>query len=552
MCPQVVPTESGMSAQLQYDYIIVGAGSAGCVLANRLSACGRHSVLLLEAGGHDNRLYVQMPIGYGKTYYDSSVNWKYQTLAVDGLNDRVSYWPRGKVLGGSSSINAMVYVRGHRKDFDEWQSVAPGWGWDDVEPVYRRMENWQGRSNEYRGHRGPLSVSDIQSQAHPLCRQFIAAAAELGFPQVDDYNASNMQGAAYYQITTRKGFRHSASSAYLKPALARSNLTVLKRAHVLKLSITGNHVSGLSFYHRGQQKTATARSEIIISAGAVNSPQLLQLSGIGPLGVLRDAGVQPVHELNNVGQNLSDHLGADVVCRSNTATLNQALRPWYGKVKAAVQFTLQRAGPLSLSLNQAGGFVSVANDKSRPDLQLYFSPVSYTRAPVGTRPLINPDPFPGFLMGFNPCKPTSTGRIQIKNADPFEAPDIQPDYLSTDYDRNLMLAGMHLMRQFISTQSLGRAVLDEEYPGFQCSTDTELMEFIKDNAWTVFHPCCTCRMGSDSHSSVVDARLRVHGLKGLRIADASVFATIPTGNTNAPSIMVGERASDYILEDARW
>lgn len=543
-------TESTVSVHLQFDYIIVGAGSAGCVLANRLSACGRHSVLLLEAGGHDNRLYVQMPIGYGKSYYDSAVNWKYQTLPVEGLNGRASYWPRGKVLGGSSSINAMVYVRGHPSDFDQWHAVAPGWSWKHVEPVYQRMENWNGSRNEYRGQDGPLSISDIQSQAHPLCKQFIDAAVEIGFPAIDDYNAASMQGAAYYQITTRKGFRHSSSKAYLKPALVRPNLTVLKRAHVLKLSIQGSHVSGLSFDHRGQHKTASARAEIIISAGAVNSPQVLQLSGIGPLHVLHAAGVKPVHALKSVGRHLSDHLGADLVCQSNTATLNQALRPWYGKLKAAIEFGLQRSGPLSLSLNQAGGFVSVGRDKSRPDTQLYFSPVSYTRAPIGTRPLINPDPFPGFLIGFNPCKPTSTGHIQITSADPFDAPDIQPDYLSTDHDKQLMLAGMRLMRRFVSTHSLGQSVVDEIYPGTQCSSDVDMMQFIKENAWTVFHPCCTCRMGSDSDSSVVDARLRVHGLTGLRVADASVFATIPTGNTNAPSIMVGERASDLILEDA--
>ncbi|MFK7861849.1 MAG: GMC family oxidoreductase [Granulosicoccus sp.] len=535
---------------MRYDYIIVGAGSAGCVMANRLSACGRHSVLLLEAGGHDQRPYVQLPIGYGKTYYDSSVNWKYLTQPVAGLDERHSYWPRGKVLGGSSSINAMVYVRGHRADFDEWESVAHGWGWDNIEPLYRRMENWKGAPCELRGTGGPLPVTDIGSQAHPLCEVFMDAAEELGMPRTSDYNARTMEGVGCYQITTDNGFRASAAKAYLKPAMRRSNLTVLTHAHVEKLNLSGSRISSLRFRHRGQQQLASARVEIILCAGAVNSPQLLQVSGIGPAQVLKAAGVEQRLELAAVGEHLSDHLGADLVCKSNVDTLNQALRPWYGKVKAALQFALYRKGPLSLSLNQAGGFISTVAAGSRPDLQLYFSPVSYTRAPPGTRPLINPDAFPGFLIGFNPCKPTSVGHVRIVSADPAVAPSIQPDYLSTEHDRDLMLAGIKLMRRFISTSHFSQVVTDEIYPGRLCASDEQLFDFIKANAWTVFHPCCTCRMGSDTKTSVVDSRLRVHGLQGLRIADASVFPTIPTGNTNAPSMMVGERAGDLVLEDA--
>lgn len=545
------PVRFGNDFSMQYDYIIVGAGSAGCVVANRLSACGRHSVLLLEAGGHDQHPYIQLPIGYGKTYYDSNVNWKYLTQPVPGLNERRSYWPRGKVLGGSSSINAMVYVRGHPTDFDAWESVAPGWGWQDVEPVYRRMENWNGAVSTYRGVGGPLPVTDITEQAHPLCNVFLSAAKQLGFAHVDDYNAKHMEGATRYQITTDKGFRASASRAYLRAAMRRPNLTVLTHAHVEKLHLTGSCVTGLSFLHKGRRQSACARADIVLSAGAVNSPQLLQVSGVGSAPVLRKAGVSQVHELPAVGEHLSDHLGADLVCQTNVPTLNQALRPWYGKLKAGLQFALQRKGPLSLSLNQAGGFVSTRTSNESPDLQLYFSPVSYTRAPPGTRPLINPDAFPGFLIGFNPCKPTSVGHVHIVSPDSEDAPSIQPNYLSTEHDRHLMLVGMRLMRQFISTPSFSKVVTNEIYPGSACTSDEQLVEFIKDNSWTVFHPSCTCRMGADSTSSVVDSRLRVHGLQGLRIADASIFPSIPTGNTNAPSIMVGERASDLILEDAR-
>ena len=537
---------------MQYDYIIVGAGSAGCVLANRLSASGRHSVLLLEAGGTDRRLYVQMPIGYGKSYYDPSVNWKYLTEPVPGLGERTSYWPRGKVLGGSSAINAMVYVRGHPSDFEQWNEVAPGWAWSQVEPVYRRMENWQGQRSALRGENGPLSVTDIRKQSHPICETYLKAAHELGLPLVDDYNGASMEGATRYQITTCRGFRASSAQAYLRPAMSRSNLTVLTHAQVEKLQIIDGVVSAVQFRHGGKSKSVSARLETVLSAGAVNSPQLLQLSGIGSRQVLGKAGVNLVHELPAVGENLSDHLGADIVCKARVPTLNQSLGPWSGKVKAALQFALQRKGPLALSLNQAGGFINSTGDTGPPDLQLYFSPVSYTRAPPGTRPLISPDRFPGFLIGYNPCKPTSTGYVHIASADPQQAPVIQPDYLSTEHDRNLMLYGMKLMREFVATPSLSSVVVDEVYPGKGCGTREQLMEFIRDNAWTVFHPCCTCRMGENSNTSVVSPRLRVHGLQGLRVADASVFATIPTGNTNAPSIMVAERASDFILEDAPY
>ena len=535
---------------MQYDYIIIGAGSAGCVLANRLSASGRYSVLLLEAGGSDRRLFVQLPIGYGKTYYDDTVNWKYLTEPVTGLGERTSYWPRGKVLGGSSAINAMVYVRGHPSDFEQWNAKAPGWAWNEVEPVYRRMENWRGEPSELRGMQGPLSVTDIREQAHPLCDTYLAAAREIGLPIVDDYNAASMEGATRYQITTDKGFRASSARAYLRPAMSRSNLSVLTHAQVDKLQITNGRVTAVQFRHGGQHKSAGARLETILSAGAVNSPQLLQLSGVGSLNVLGKAGVVPVHELPAVGENLSDHLGADVVCQTRVPTLNQALGPWHGKLKAALQFALRRMGPFSLSLNQAGGFIKTRTTAGAPDLQLYFSPVSYTRAPPGTRPLISPDPFPGFLIGYNPCKPTSIGHVHIASADPQQAPTIQPNYLSTEHDQRLMLDGMKLMRQLIGTASFSSVVVDEVYPGRACESDEQLMGFVKDNAWTVFHPCCTCRMGESRSTSVVDSRLRVHGLNGLRIADASVFATIPTGNTNAPSIMVAERASDFILEDA--
>ena len=533
----------------EYDFIIIGAGSAGAVVANRLSADSRNKVLLLEAGGTDKRLFVQMPIGYGKTYYDKSVNWKYHTLPEAGLNNRPSYWPRGKVLGGSSSINAMVYVRGHMKDYNDWAEVAPGWSWNDVAPIFKRMEAWDGSPHEDRGTDGLLSVHSTHAEVHPLCDHFLRASQELQIPFNADYNSDAMEGAAHFQITTQKGWRGSTSRCYLQPVLKRPNLTIKTRAHVTRLEMQGNRVVGVSFKTGKLEETVKAHREVVLCAGAVNSPQLLELSGIGDAERLQSLGIKPVHHNRAVGEHLRDHLGADIVCKSRLPSLNQELRPLKGKVIAALKYLLFRSGPLSLSVNQAGGFIRTHSNSDRPDLQLYFSPLSYTRAPVGTRPLVNPDPFAGFLLGYNPCKPTSVGNTHIHSKDPFEAPNIQPNYLSTDHDKHLMLEGMHLMRRFTATDTMQQLVEDEVYPGTDIQSDDELNQFIADNAWTVFHPCGTCRMGTDPSNSVVNERLQVHAIGGLRIADASVFPDIPTGNTNAPSIMVGEKATDLILAD---
>jgi len=509
-----------------FDYVIVGAGSAGSVLANKLSATGTDSVLLLEAGPSDRRLYVQMPLGYGKVYYDKNVNWKYQTEPVPSLDNQPSYWPRGKVLGGSSSINAMVYVRGHPNDYHEWSQVASGWEWSQVEPVFKRMEDWSGAPNDYRGTGGPLSVRDIAADAHPLCQTYLRAAEQCQIPFNPDYNAESMTGAALYQINTKNGLRASAAVCYLRPAMHRHNLCVETDAQVSRITFENKTATGVCYEKNAKLHTVRARREVIVCGGAINSPQLLQLSGIGPQTLLKRHGIPVVHACNDVGQHLSDHLGADLVCRTNVDTLNQQLRPLQG-----------------------GGFVSVNESSTTPDLQLYFSPVSYTRAPVGTRPLINPDPFPGFLIGYNPCKPTSRGYLEISSASVKQAPRLYPNYLDTQHDKQLMLAGMRLMRQLTAAPAFNKVIEEEMLPGTGYQSDEQLMSFVRKNAWTVFHQCGTCRMGDNAKTSVVDARLRVHGVQGLRVADASVFPTIPTGNTNAPSIMVGERASDFILQD---
>ncbi|MAD95604.1 MAG: choline dehydrogenase [Rhodobacteraceae bacterium] len=534
----------------EFDYVIVGAGSAGCVLANRLTKSGRNSVLLLEAGGTDHSPWVQIPIGYGKVFHDARVNWKYITEPTPNHANQRTYWPRGKVLGGSSSINAMVYVRGHRNDYAEWQAVAPGWSWDDVEPIFRQMEDWDGEISSTRGTKGPLGVHDVTAEVHPITHTYLQAAQQAGYKINPDYNGLDMEGAALYQITTKNGKRASASRAYLHPAKKRQNLHTQTKAHATRVLFDGKRAIGVEYIQNGLTKNANARAEVILCGGAINSPQLLQLSGVGPGKVLQNQGIHIVHQSCQVGRNLQDHLGSDNYYHAEVPTLNQQLRPFLGKVKIALQYALKRTGPLSLSLNQGGGFIRLNKNATFPDLQLYFSPVSYTRAPVGVRPLLSPDPFPGFLMGFNPCKPTSVGHLQICSPDPLVPPKMHPNYLNTEYDLKMMIAGTKLMRRIAQTPAMQSIIKSELLPGENVKTDCQIADYIRKKSWTVFHQCSTCRMGVDPSTSVVDERLRVHGVQNLRVADASIFPTIPTGNTNAPTIMVGEKASNLILSDA--
>ena len=533
----------------KFDYIIVGAGSAGSVLANRLSEDPDATVLLLEAGGSDLNFWVQVPIGYGRVYYDERVNWKYETEPVAGLDGKSSYWPRGKVMGGSSSINAMVYVRGHPRAYDEWAADAPGWGWSDVAPYFQRMENWAGGPDNIRGTGGPLPVRDIAGEAHPLTQTYLDAAAEAGIPTNPDYNGQMMEGACRYQITTANGRRASAARAYLRPALKRANLDMRLHAQVSRVITEAGRAIGVTYRRNGTDHTVHARREVILAGGAINSPQLLMLSGIGPGGHLRDMGIDTIVDRPGVGQNLADHLGFDHMYRSRVPTLNGMLRPWHGKLLQGIKYLLTGRGPLSLSLNQGGGFVRLHEDHDKPDLQLYFSPVSYTRAPVGTRPLMNPDPFEGFLLGFNPCHPKSRGFLCLKSPDPFDAPMMQPNYLDHPDDMDLMIEGSRLMRRIAAAPSFAQVIEEEISPAVDPDDRTAMEAAIRGAAWTVFHQCGTCKMGSDPQTAVVDPHLCVIGIDGLRVADASVFPAVPTGNTNAPAIMVGEKAADLIRAD---
>jgi len=538
-----------VSEETEADYIVVGAGSAGSVLANRLSADGKSRVLVLEAGGSERSFWISMPIGYGKTFYDDRFNWKYLTEPEAALGGRRSYWPRGKVLGGSSSINAMVYARGHPGDFDDWAAAgATGWDWASVAPYFERMEDWAGGAKDGRGSGGPLAVADVRDEVHPLCRSYLQAAREAQLPVTEDYNGTQMEGAAIYQITTRGGLRASTARCYLRPAMRRHNVAVLTRAQATRILFEDGRAVGVEYRRGGAWQVTRARREVILSAGAINSPQLLQLSGIGPGALLQGLGIAPYRDSPAVGQNLQDHLGYDLLYRARVPTLNQVLGPWWGRLRTGLQFLLLRRGPLTLSVNQGGGFIRSQPELTRPDLQLYFSPVSYTRAPTGKRPLMSPDPFPGLFLGFSPCRPTSRGSLRLSSPDPFAAPEIRANYLDTEDDWAAMLEGVRVVRRLAETPAL-RAVIEREIrPGPEAQDEAALRAAIRDHASTVYHPSCTCRMGADPEASAVDPDLRVHGVAGLRVVDASVFPCVTSGNINAPTIMLAEKAADCILQ----
>jgi len=534
--------------ELEFDYVIIGAGSAGCVLANRLSANGKNSVLLLEAGGSDKRFWIQTPIGYGKNFYDPAVNWMYMTEADPGIDNRQSYWPRGKVLGGSSSINAMVYIRGQAADYDDWRDLGnEGWGWDDVLPYFIKSETCSDGGNRYRGADGPLHVSNVSGQHHSLCQYFFDAAKQCGFEFNPDFNGETQEGVGYYQITTRNGRRMSAARAYLDPALKRDNCEVITQAHVTRILFDGSSADGVEFLQDGQQRQVRARREVIVSAGAINSPQILQLSGIGDGALVKNFGIAPLVDLPGVGQNLQDHLDCCYYYRSRLPTMNNKLAPWWGRMLAGMQYLLFRNGMLSLSINQAGGFIKSHPSRPRPNLQTYFNPMSYTTAPPGERPLMRPDAHAGFVNSIGQIRPLSRGHLQIDSADPREAVKIYPNYLSHEEDVTQMLEGVRLLRKLASSPALAEIIEEEITPGAGVQSDADLIADIRGRSTTVFHPTSTCMMGPDSKTAVVDNQCRVYGTQQLRVVDASIFPTVISGNTNAPVMMVAEKAADLIL-----
>jgi choline dehydrogenase len=536
----------------EFDYIIVGAGSAGSVVAGRLAATTRFRVLLLEAGPRDVDPWIHIPVGYGKSYYNPKINWMYRTEPVPGLQNRSIYQPRGKVIGGSSSINAMVYSRGQASDFDGWAALGnPGWGWSEALATYKRMEDHALGPGEWHGAGGPLHVTDIKDAVHPLTHAYVKACLEAGLPFNPDLNGASLEGVGYYQINTRDGLRMSAARAYLWPAQRLGQIEVITGALATRILFEGRRAVGVAYTRRGSTFEARATAEVIVAGGAINTPQLLQLSGIGPAALLRAHGIAVVADSPAVGQNLQDHLCYDHVYKARVPTLNEDLRPLWGKLRAGLHYVLRRRGPLSLSVNQGGGFFRTRDDIADPDMQLYFSPLSYEKAPPGVRAIMQPDPFPGFLMSVSPCRPTSRGAITITSPDPATAPAIVANYLATNEDVETLLAGARFLRRLAQTPTLRAVIAEELRPGPACTSDRDFVDDARARTYSIFHPCGTARMGPDAATAVVDARLKVHGLERLRVIDASIFPTIPSGNINAPAIMVGERGAAFLLQDAK-
>ena len=536
----------------QYDYIIVGAGSAGSVVAERLTASGRHRVLLLEAGGSDRRFYVDMPLGYGKLFYDPAVNWLYETEPDPGLAGNRDFWPRGKILGGSSSINAMVYIRGHAGDYRDWEAAGnPGWGWDQVLAAYRAMEDNEAGGNQWRGTGGPLFISDNKRGLHPLVDAYVKSAGAVGLPYNADFNGAEQDGAGSYQLTVKGGRRNSAARAFLRPAMTRGNLVVQTSAHVSAVVMQGRRAVGVEYRRNGQTLRELAGREVILCGGAVNSPQLLELSGIGDGALLAGLGIGVVQHNPNVGHHLNDHQGLNYTWAMKVPTLNQALRPWWGKLWHGINYALRGQGPLTKSINQGGGFFRTDPGQPRPNMQLYMQAFSTLIPKGGERPLLTPDPFQGMSLGLSNCRPTSRGTIHIASADPMAHPLIRANVYSTEHDVREMLDAVKFLRKLAAAEPLRSLIAEELRPGIAVQDDAALIADFRARSGTVYHPGCTARMGPDASTSVVDARLRVHGVQGLRVCDASVFPNLIAGNTNAPAMMVGWKGAEIILADAR-
>jgi len=528
-----------------FDYIIVGAGSAGCVLADKLSRDSNNSVLLLEAGGSNKSPWVSLPLGYGKLFNDPKRNWRFSSAAQEALNNREDYWPRGKLVGGSGSINAMVYCRGLPTDFEDWHSAgATGWDWGEVKRHYNAIETNVSADGAKIGG-GPIHLQDVSKQVHPVNRHYFDAIEELNLPVTDNCNGPDPEGATIYRINTKDGRRCSSADGFLKPALQRKNLELRINTPVRRVVIKDGRAIGIE---TASGDIIHARAEVILAAGSVASPQLLQLSGVGPGEVLQRHGIQVLVDNPNVGGNLQDHLGINYYFKATEPTLNNVLRPWYGKVQVALQYALTRKGPLSLSINQCGGFFRSTPDQPRPNVQLYFNPVSYKMQKVGKRTTIHPDPFPGFIISPQPSRPTSRGRIDIQSPDFSAAPLIQPNSLATEQDQNDVIAAGQLCQRIMQSAALTKLVKSPTDPGLMTMDREAILADFRARSGTVFHPTSTCRMGSNAQTAVLDANLRVFGIKGLRVVDASAFPNITSGNTNAPTMMLAHRGAELILK----
>lgn len=531
---------------MEFDFVVVGAGSAGCVLANRLSANGKFSVALIEAGGKDSSPWIHIPVGYFKTMGNPNTDWMYKTEADQGINGRSINWPRGKVLGGSSSINGLLYVRGQAEDYDGWRQLGnEGWGWEDVGPLFKRSETWEDGGDDIRGGDGPLQVSHSRLKRE-IVDAWIEAAVACGYRRNEDYNSGDQEGVGYFQLTAKDGKRCSSAVAYLKPVLNRKNLTVLTKTAAHRLVLDGRKVTGLEVNAPEGRKTITARKEVILSAGAIGSPQLMMVSGIGGGDDLRPHGIDVVHELKGMGKNLQDHLQARPVFKCNVPTVNTEVGSLLKQAMMGVEYLVKRTGPMTMAASLGQGFLKTRADLATPDIQFHVQPWS------ADKPSEGPHKFSAFTASVLQLRPESAGHLELRSASMEDHPAIHPNYLATKTDCDTIVEGIKIARKIADMPPLKGVITQEHAPGEGVAEDDydAILHWARDTATTIYHPTGTCKMGKDP-MAVVDPRLKVHGIEGLRVADASIMPIIVSGNTNAPAMMIGEKASDMILEDAQ-
>jgi choline dehydrogenase len=528
-----------------FDFIIVGAGSAGCVLANRLTESGRHRVLLLEAGPSNWHPWLHIPLGFGRLFGNQRYNWCYQTEPQPGCHNRNIIAPRGKVLGGSSSINGLIYIRGQAEDFDHWRQLGnAGWSFEDVLPYFRKAEDNERGADEFHGTGGPLGVSDLRDR-HPLAVAYVEAALQCGYPRNDDFNGAVQEGAGYYQTTMRDGVRSSTAAGYLKQARRRANLKVIRDALVTRIVFDGRRATGIEYLSGTEKRGARANVEVILASGAFNSPQLLQLSGVGPATLLGSHGIAVVADVPGVGEDLNDHISGRIMLRcKNTITLNDAVRTFSGRLQHGLYYMLTRRGYLAIPAVSSAVFVRALPTSATPDSQCSIS--LFSAQTIGGEL----HRFPGVTGNCVLLRPESRGYVRIKSADPRQAPAINPNYLATQRDCETIVAGVNVMRRIFKAPAMARYIAEEVEPGALCDNDDALLDFIRRRGSTTYHPVGTCRMGRDQ-KAVVDERLRVRGFLGLRVVDASIMPAVVSGNTNAAAIMIGEKGADMILEDAK-
>ena len=536
---------SAFPTEDSFDYIVVGGGTAGCVLANRLSEDPRNRVLVLEAGPYDRSPWIHLPIGYGKTMFHKTLNWGFYTDPEPTMHDRRIYWPRGRTLGGSSSINGLIYVRGQAEDYDRWAALGNvGWSWRDVLPHFIKSEHNSRGASPAHGATGPLWCSDIEKK-HELIEAIIDGAEELGVPRTSDFNGGDQEGVGYYQLFTHKGKRCSTSVAYLRPVRSRPNLRVDVDAQATGLILEGRRAVGVRYRRGGAMRSARATREVVLAAGALQSPQLLQLSGVGPGAHLAQHGIAVAHDLPGVGENLQDHLQIRLMYRvAKPITTNDELASLPRKAKIGLQWLLTREGPVAIGINEGGRFTRVMPGPGTPDIQFHFATLSADLAGA------KPHSWPGCTFSVCQLRPESRGTVTLRNSDPFEAPVMRANYLATETDRRCTVEGVKFARRLAGSQALQALITEEYAPGPSVEGDDAILDFARRTGATIFHPSGTCKMGSD-RMAVTDARLRVRGMEGLRVVDCSIMPTLVSGNTNAPVVMIAEKASEMILADAR-